>query len=153
MWDPVKIQNKRYTPRHTKLKNRQGQQVHDRMRAETFADYYEHEHWAEDREDRPEVTDAPTHPVNEEVNTGEIDMQELEEAIKQLKSNKAPGPDGGPPELIKWLDSESRKIILELLNDCWNKETLTKDMNDAKLAIIYKKEALTYHRTTDPLHC
>ena len=37
------------------------------------------------------------------------------------------------------LDSESRKIILELLNDCWNKETLTKDMNDAKLAIIYKK--------------
>ena len=70
------------------------------MRAETFADYYQHEHWAEDREDRPDVTDTPIHPVDEEVNTGEIDMQELEEAIRKLKSNKAPGPDGVPPELI-----------------------------------------------------
>ena len=75
MWDPVNIQTKGYTPRHTKLNNRQGQQVHDIMRAETFADYYEHEHWAEDREDRPEATDTPIHLVNEEVNTGEIDMQ------------------------------------------------------------------------------
>ena len=63
-------------------------------------------------------------------------MQELEETIRQLKGNKAPGPDGVPPELIKWLDSKSKKIVLELLNDCWSKETLTKDMNDAKLAII-----------------
>ena len=54
MWDPVKIQKKGYTPRHTKLKNRQGQEVYDRMRAETLADYHGHEHWAEDREDRPE---------------------------------------------------------------------------------------------------
>ena len=109
MWDPVKLQNKRYTPRHTKLNNRHGQQVHDRMRAETFADYYEHEHWVEDREDRPEVIDTPIHPVNEEVNTGEIDMKELEEATRKLKSNKSPGPDGTPSELTKRLDSESRK--------------------------------------------
>ena len=54
MWDPVKIQKKGYTPKQTKLKNRQGQQVHDRMRAETYADYYEYEHWAEDIVDRPE---------------------------------------------------------------------------------------------------
>ena len=56
----------------------------------------------------------------------------------KLKNNKAPGPGEVPPELIKWLDSESRNVILELLNDCWNKESLTKDTNDAKLTIIYK---------------
>ena len=109
------------------------------MRAETFADYYEYEHWAEDIVDRPEITDTPIHPVNEEVETGDIDIRELEEAMRKLKNNKAPGPDEVPPELIKWLDSDPRKVILELLNDCWNKESLTKDMNDAKLAIIYKK--------------
>ena len=139
MWDPVKIQKKGYTPKHTKLKNRQGQQVHDRMRAETFADYYEYEHWAEDIVDRPEITDTPIHPLNEEVETGDIDIQELEEAVGKLRNNKAPCPDEVPPELTKWLDSESGKVILELLNDCWNKESLTKDMNDARLAIIYKK--------------
>ena len=64
MRDPVRLQKKGYTPRHTKLQHRQGQQVHDRMRAETFADDYEHEHWVEDREDRPEVTDTPIHHVN-----------------------------------------------------------------------------------------
>ena len=101
------------------------------MRAERFADYYEYEHWAEDREYRPEVTYTPTHLVNEEVDTGEIDLQELEEAIRQVKNNKAPGPDGVPPEVIKWLDSESKKVIRELLNDCWNKQSRTKDMNDA----------------------
>ena len=52
-WGPVKPQRNGYTPRHTKLKNRQGQQVHDRMRAEIFADCYEHEHWAGDQEERP----------------------------------------------------------------------------------------------------
>ena len=39
MWDPVKPPKKGYTPRRTKFKNKQGQHVHDRMRAETFADY------------------------------------------------------------------------------------------------------------------
>ena len=78
-------------------------------------------------------------------------MNELEEAIRQLKSNKAPGPDGIPSELIKWLDSESRKVVLELLNDCWDKETLTKDMNDAKLAIIYQKGSTALPQNYRPI--
>ena len=69
------------------------------MRAETFAYFYEHGRWVEDREDRPEVTDTPVHPVNEEVNTGEADMNELDEAVRKPKINKAPGPDGIPSEL------------------------------------------------------
>ena len=151
MWDPVKIQKKGYTPKHTKLKNIHGQQVHDRMRAETFADYYEYEHWAEDMVDRPEITDTPIHPVNEEVETGDINKQELEVAIRKLKNNKAPGLDEIPPELIKWLDSESRKVILELLNDCWNKESLTKDMNDARCALIYKKKCTDLPQNYRPI--
>ena len=46
-------------------------------------------------------------------------MKELDEAIKKLKINKAPGPDETPAELFKWLDGESRKVILETLNECW----------------------------------
>ena len=89
MWDPVNIQKKGHTPKCTKLKNRQGQQVHDRMRAETFADYYEYEHWAENMVDRPDTTDTPIHPVNEGVETGDIDIQELEEAMRKIKNNSS----------------------------------------------------------------
>ena len=56
-----------------------------------------------------------------------------------MKNNKAPGPDDIPAELFKWLDEQSRKTILEIINECWRTETLIKDMNDARLAIIYKK--------------
>ena len=48
-------------------KSRQGQQVHDRVGAEPFADYNEHEHWAEDHGEKPEIIDTPVHSVNEEV--------------------------------------------------------------------------------------
>ena len=66
-------------------------------------------------------------------------MKELEETIRKLKINRAPGPDGIPSELVKWLDSESKKVILDQLSSCWNRETLSKDMTSSKLAITYKK--------------
>ena len=87
--------------------------------------------------------------MNTEVETGDIEMKELDEAIKTFKNNKAPGPDEIPAELFKWLDGASRKVILETLNECWRDETLIKGMNDARLAIIPKKEEQTYHKTTD----
>ena len=138
-WDPIKMHKKIYTPKHTKLKDLQGRQVHDRLRATTFANHYEQKHWAIEQEDREYISEEPIWPTNTEVETREITTKELDEAIKKLKNNKAPGPDDIPAELFKWLDEQSRTIILEITNECWRTETLIKDMNDARLAIIYKK--------------
>ena len=90
----------------------QGRQVHDRLRATTFADYYEQRHWAIEHEDREDISEEPIWPTNEEVETNEITAKEFDEAIRKLKNNKAPGPDEIPAELFKWLDEQSRKIIL-----------------------------------------
>ena len=130
---------KAHTPKHTKLKDEQGRQVHDRLRAKTFADYYEHKHWAIDQDEREYISEESILPMSTEVEAGEIPMKELDEAMKKLKNNKAPGPDEIPAEVFKWLDGESRKVILETLNECWRNETLIEGMNDARLAIIYKK--------------
>ena len=46
------MHKKGYAPKHTKLKDMQGRQVHDRLRANTFADYYEQKHWAIEPEAR-----------------------------------------------------------------------------------------------------
>ena len=71
-WDPVKMRKKGYTPKHTKLKDMQGRQVHDRLRATTFADYYEQKHWAIEPEEREDISEEPILPTNMEVETGEI---------------------------------------------------------------------------------
>ena len=40
--------------------------------------------------------------MSEEVETGDIDIQEPEETIRTLKNNKAPGLDEVPPESNGW---------------------------------------------------
>ena len=37
-----------FVPGHTKLRNQRGEIVNDRLRADTFAKYYEEVHWAPD---------------------------------------------------------------------------------------------------------
>ena len=50
-----------YTPKHTKLKDMQGRQVHDRLRATTFAYHYEQKHWAIEQEEREDILNAYEH--------------------------------------------------------------------------------------------
>ena len=71
-WDPVKMHKKGYTPKHTKPKDHRGRQVHDRLRAKTFADYYEHKHWAIEPDVREDISEETILPTNMEVETGEI---------------------------------------------------------------------------------
>ena len=63
--------------------------------------------------------------------------------------SRAPGPDGTTAELYKWLDPHNKTTLLDTINECWNNETLHTTMNEANLAIIYKKTTPSYHRTTD----
>ena len=83
------------------------------------------------------------------INTDEIINEELDLAIKQLKQNKAPGPDGIIAEFYKWLDPLNRNHLLDTMNECWNNGSLHKTMNEANLAIIKKKENPSYRRITD----
>ena len=80
------------------------------------------------------------YPTCNDIDTDEITTEELDLAIKQLKRNKAPGPDGTTAELRKWLDPLNRTTLLDTINECWNNETLHKTMNEANLAIIYKRQ-------------
>ena len=63
------MHKKGYTPKHTKLKDLQGRQVHDRLRATTFADNYEQKHWAMEQEDREYISEEPIWPTKTEVET------------------------------------------------------------------------------------
>ena len=102
-----------FIPGHTKLRNQRGKIVNDRLRADTFAEYYEEVHWApNDTQNDPEhgVKHEPIYTTCNDINTDQITVEELDQAIKQLKRNKAPGPDGTTAELYKWLDTQQNKL-------------------------------------------
>ena len=128
-----------FAPGHTKLRNQRGEIVNDRLRADTFAKYYEEVHWAPSNTQHDpdlDVKQEPIYPTRNDINTDEITTEELDLAIKQFKRNNAPGPDGTTAELYKWLDPLNRTILLDTINEYWNNETFHKTMNETNLAII-----------------
>ena len=132
------------------MKNERGELVNDRMGPDTFADYLEKVQWARNNDIDQQRQEAPDlEPIcgtEAEVKQDSFTKGELNEAIpngvtsvSRLKNNKTPGPNGVTSGLIKLLDEEARGKLLELLNKGWEEEGLSDEMNQADLAVIYKK--------------
>ena len=77
------------------------------------------------------------HPPPIEV--GSITVEEVQETVKTLKTNKAPGPDGMVTELYKHLDEDNIKNLAQILNQMWTEEKVTTDFTQADVVSIYKK--------------
>ena len=69
---------------------------------------------------------------------GNIAGKELDNTIKQMKRNKAPGPDRVISGLYKWLGMDARGILREILNECWEDEEVPKVLLEAHDASVYK---------------
>lgn len=65
---------------------------------------------------------------------------DLDEAIKKLARNKAPGPDTIPNELWKSLEPHHREKLLICINHQWNEERLPENSSEIIIRPIYKKE-------------
>jgi len=64
---------------------------------------------------------------------------EFELAIEKLKSNKSPGIDQIPAELIKAGGRTIRCVIHKLINSIWNKEELPEEWKESIIVPVYKK--------------
>ena len=60
-------------------------------------------------------------------------------ALRKLKTNKAPGPDGAISELFRFLDSENVASLTRCLNTLWNAKYVPDDFAFAYIASLYKK--------------
>ena len=54
---------------------------------------------------------------------------EINKVIKRAKRHKTPGPDEVPMEVFKEMDEESRRRVLEIINEWWEKEEKDEDFH------------------------
>jgi endonuclease/exonuclease/phosphatase family metal-dependent hydrolase len=64
---------------------------------------------------------------------------ELNEALKKSKTNKASGPDGIPSEFFKNLPQSGKLTMLELFNKIWLEENFPDDWSESTTLMIHKK--------------
>ncbi|VDP44592.1 unnamed protein product [Schistosoma margrebowiei] len=64
-------------------------------------------------------------------------------AIKQIKSNKAAGPDNIPAEALKADVAATARILQILFNKIWDEEQVLKDWKEGLLIKIPKKGDLS----------
>lgn len=70
-------------------------------------------------------------------------MDELLQALTEIKNKKAPGPDGIVPEIIKVLIKTAPDYCLKIFNHCARKGIFPKEWKEAKLVLIEKEMKAT----------
>ena len=68
-----------------------------------------------------------------------ISMEELLWAIRKLKRNKAPGPDGVPTECYKDMHEDQLKLVLEMINNWWAGAPIATEATRAQVILLFKK--------------
>ncbi|XP_076315038.1 uncharacterized protein LOC143227481 [Tachypleus tridentatus] len=105
--------------------------------------------WAEHFKEtlnRPAPSVPPNIPPPTElldINTGPPTKNEITKAIKSLKSGKAAGPDGIPPEALKADIRTSTDMLHPLLYKIWEQERVPEDWKKGHLVKLQKKGDLS----------
>ncbi len=68
-----------------------------------------------------------------------ITSLEIEQQIKKLKSDKASGPDGLSPGILKWLPGQWLVLLAHIFNVIFVTRVYPKEWSRAKLCTIFKK--------------
>ncbi|XP_022796245.1 uncharacterized protein LOC111334693 [Stylophora pistillata] len=67
-------------------------------------------------------------------------MEEVQKAIKQTSSGKAPGKDGIPAEIYKAAGPATLNAFHSLLYSIWEEEDIPQEFRDATIISLYKKK-------------
>ena len=70
----------------------------------------------------------------------EISRTEIEKAIKQMRSNKVPGPSGIIAEMIKALDELGVDWLHAILNEFLTDERVPGDLKESEIVTIHKQK-------------
>ncbi|KAL3869611.1 hypothetical protein ACJMK2_042278 [Sinanodonta woodiana] len=91
------------------------------------------------RPDPPVIADIPEAVDDLDVNCDGITVEEVKQVIYKLKNVKAPGNDGVCPKMLKAEDTETPKLLRQILQKICNSEKAPKDWNTGVIVKLSKK--------------
>lgn len=138
LWFDVKKAKRGFVPSHTKMSHKDGRIAKSNEKPEILAEYFGDTQWKKPSP-QTEVRSRMIFNETSDIKTRRFDMTELINILKKLKNSKSPGPDGIPVEFFKWLNAENLELLLEILNACWEFETIPSEMELANVITLYKK--------------
>ncbi|XP_055634032.1 craniofacial development protein 2-like [Toxorhynchites rutilus septentrionalis] len=97
---------------------------------------------SEDDQQNPQRTVPTVRRINR-VNSAVPSLAEIEAAIKSMKSNKAPGIDCIPAEMLKADPTVSAQMLHQLFTDIWETATFSADWMQGILVKVPTKEDLS----------
>ncbi len=134
-WRFVKSQNKENTG-VAPLQTKHGGTTNDsQAKAEILNEQFKSVFTKHDDDDMPEMEG----PEYEEIDKLEINVKGVEKLLKNLKVNKAPGPDDIPARILKELAAELAPVLTLIFKQSLETGTLPDDWLKANVAPIYKK--------------
>lgn len=112
---------------------RRGERRGMAIEVERLVERYEDEMWAEN------LTIRQEHTLGVEQLDNDLEDGEIEEAIKEMKDNKAAGADGIPAEFYKNAPKEIIDELKCIFKVIWKTEKMPQSFRDALIYPIFKK--------------
>ena len=157
-WEALRKMKKDYAPNPYTIKDKDGRHVTQKNKAQAKAEYLAEKQWGhqageleeEDSEQkRAEQTNTrnickdryrrKSRDMNITYDKNMFTLTELKLIIKALRKGKATGPDGIQIEIIKTLNEENLKTILQLINTWWTTQATPEELTQAEVVSLYKK--------------
>ena len=85
------------------------------------------------------LSEIPVWDTNQDLMQPPV-SSEVQRAIKQMASGKAPGPDGLPPELFKSGGQDIVEKLVTLYQSIWSNGTVPQEFKDALIVHIFKQK-------------
>ena len=109
------------------------------MQKNFYKSLYKEKITGEEVEYTPDISNLPKINEEQKVNLDrEITKGEVEEALKSLKNNKSPGPDGYTAEFFKAFWQELGDFIYKSIIECFEKNKLPDSFNRGIITCVPK---------------
>ena len=137
-WQGIRGLKTEARQRFIQMRDLDGKFVPPRKRAECIARYLEQKHWSNNSA-TPVTRNEKIRECEDDFDTSQFEFQEFDKALKSMKNNKQPGPDGLIMELFKWMSKEKQELIVGILNKWWIQQAAPEEVFLARVVSIYKK--------------